>query len=482
MWKNSTYNTIGGIIRLGLGLISIPLLIRNLGTENYGLYATSNAIINIALFSEWALAASITVYHSKDISSITKKHTLFKVNNLSVPAIYVIIVSLLTTTLVYFSIDWLTFFFNNLNVSEKSLLISIVQIGSFIISVRLFSQFFIGLLQANKAYGITNIFSTLHTVASTLLILYVSFTSKDLLLIQLLQLVTAVIMFFLYFIYCLHLGYLSHSFFTKSTSNSFTHFVKYGSRMLVAAFGTTLFSQFDRLIILRLFGLEWAGIYSASTSIANQINIVSSMPIQPLLPVLSEFSQKISNNILIEEIIIKAFAINASIILICLSGLAFFSPELVNFIFKASTLGPDLIRKCLLVIAITYSIYSFNAVGYFSLLALGSERFVTTIVLTSGGLALCAIYILSVKFGVVAGCIGNIGYSLTLLLNFRCMKKLNITSHKLLKGVYLPMIVTLFIHCISYTFNSFYLNIILFLSLLSFLLFTVKQLIGIKSV
>lgn len=482
MWRNSTYNTIGGVIRLCLGLISIPLLVRNLGTETYGVYATINAIINIALFSEWPLAASVTVYHSKGISLVKKEHTYLKINNLSIPAIYVLMVSLLTSIFVYFSISWVIFFFDSLSLQEKLLLVKVIRIGSIVICIRLFNQFFIGLLQANKSYGISNAFSTLHTIVSTLLTLYVSFTSKDLFLIQLLQLITAILIFFLYYIYCLRSGYISHILFTKPNSNAIATFAKYGVRMLFTAFGTTLFSQFDRLIILRLFGLEWAGVYSASTSIANQINVVSSMPIQPLLPVLSESSQKASSNTIIEEIITKAFAINASIILLCASGIFFFAPELINILFKNSTLNSESILKCLFIITISYSIYSFNAVGYFTLLALGSERLVTSIVITSGTISLFAIYILSIKSGLLAGCMGNIGYSLTLFLNNRCMKKLNITNYKLIKLIIPSITATLLINCIGFIFNSFYLNIILFLSLTCFILFTFRYLISIKNV
>lgn len=476
MWKNSLYNTIGGIIRLGLGLISVPLLTRNLGIEKYGLYSATSSILNIAVFSEWTIAASITVYLSTSIPlSSGNETTLEKTNNLSIAALYVIILALITSVLLYCSIPWLLLFFKNLNLVEKKVLKEVIQIGSWTVCARLFIQFFIGILQANKEYGMINILSTFLTAVSSVLALYISFTSQDILMIQRLQLVAVLIALILYYTYCLYLGYLPRAYFMKPTINQFINLSRYGVRTLVTALGSTLFSQFDRLIILRLFGVEWAGIYSVITTIANQINVVSSMPIQPLLPVLSEYYQKISKNKAAENILIKAFVINTALVLICGSGIIFFSSEIVKFIFKDSQFSIFTIRRCLIAVTIAYSIYSFNAVGYFTLLAIQHERFVRNIVLISGVFSLCVIYILSANFGVIGGCFGNLGYSLTLLLNMKCINSLNISNRKLFQKIAPLLIVTFFVICLSLLFNSLFVNVILYLLFTFYLLYTLTK-------
>ena len=478
MWKNSLYNTIGGLIRLGLGLISVPLLTRNLGIEGYGLYAATNAIINIALFSEWSVSSSITVFISKDIAS-----TLFKkVNSLSIAIIYVILLSLITTASIYFSASWIVSIFDNLNLEERTLLKGAIQIGSGVICIRFFIQFFVGVLQANKVYGVINVLSTIYTSATVLSTLYIASTSKDIIMIQTLQLILAIIMFAIYSIYCFSSGYLNLSYFTKPTLAYFINISKYGFRMWIAALGTTFFSQFDRLIILRLLGAEWAGIYSAITSVANQINVVSSMPIQPLLPVLSEYYQKTVNKKVIEGVLIKAFAINASIILLAGCGIILFSEELIAVLFKKGALSVDSIRVCLVIVTVAYSIYSFNAVGYFSLLAIRDEKFVTNLVLVSGVFSLVSIYILSLQFGIVGACIGNLGYSLTLLLNLKAINKLEINRYKLSKSILFPTVIAIIFCFLSLIIYNIYVSFTLYIMLAVFILYTMKDYFDIRKV
>lgn len=476
MWKNSLYNTIGGLIRLGLGLISVPLLTRNLGIESYGLYAATSAIINIALFSEWSVSSSITVFISKDITSNLFK----KANSLSVALIYVAILSLATATLIYLSAPWIARIFENLNLQDRQLLEGAVRIGSGVVCIRFFIQFFVGVLQANKVYSVINILSTIYTSTTILSTLYIASTSKDIIMIQKLQLCIAVIMFVIYLTYCFYSGNLKYSYFNKPIAANFINLSKYGFRMWIAALGTTLFSQFDRLIILRLLGAEWAGIYSAITSVANQINVVSSMPIQPLLPVLSEYYQKIVNKKLIEDVLIKAFAINGSIILLAGCGIIFFSEELITILFKRGSLSVDSIRTCLIVVTLAYSIYSFNAVGYFSLLAIRDEKFVTNLVLISGTLSLLAIYALTLQFGIIGACIGNLGYSLTLLLNLRATAKLEITQRKLFKSIAIPTLTALLLCFLSLLIYNMYVSLVLYFVLALVILFTMKKYFNVR--
>ena len=284
MWKNSLFNTVGGLFRLGLGIVSVPLLTRNLGIEVYGLYAATSAVVNIALFSEWSISSSITVFISKDIASFSDNGLSKKINSFSVSAIYVTLLSLSTTGLIYLTTPLLVSFFSNLALDDRIILKEAVRIGSGVVCVRLLIQFFIGVLQARKSYGIINLLSTIHSTLIILSTLYIASTTKDIIIIQKVQLAIAISMFFVYYICSYYLGFISIYFFSKPTFLHFIDISKYGLRMWIASLGTTLFSQFDRLIILRLLGAEWAGIYSAITSVANQINVISSMPIQPLLP------------------------------------------------------------------------------------------------------------------------------------------------------------------------------------------------------
>lgn len=463
MWKNSLYNTIGGIIRLALGLLSVPFLTKTLGVDKYGLYAAINAITNIALFSEWSLSTSITVFFSKDLTKASSNLlNIRKYDTLSIAAIFVMMLALSTAILIYISSSWISTFFQNISLSERLVLKDAIAITAGIVGTRLGLQFFVGILQAHKAYGSINLLSTFYTITSLLCTFYIAATSKDLVVMQELQLTLSLFIFVLYYTFCIRSGYLHYFYFTKPKLKPFMHLSTYGGKMWITSLGGTLFSQFDRILILRLLGTEWAGVYSAMTSLANQINVVSSMPVQPLLPVISEHSENPQSKVLLSSILIKAFSINSFIIISAGSGLVMFSSQIVNFLFAKSHLDINTIIECLIVIVLAYSMYSFNAVGYFTLLAIKQESFTTKVVIISGLCSLIFIFVLSEKLGTFGACLGNFGYALTLILNIRALNILHINKQIFFKKTLLQLLISIIICSVSVFYN------ILILSLFSY--------------
>ena len=65
--KNGFYNTAGGIIRIGLAILTIPLLIRLIGVEEYGLWTLASSVIAIVGLAEAGLATATTVFVSQDL-------------------------------------------------------------------------------------------------------------------------------------------------------------------------------------------------------------------------------------------------------------------------------------------------------------------------------------------------------------------------------------------------------------------------------
>lgn len=465
MWKNSLYNTIGGLIKLALGLLSVPLLTRNLGSEAYGLYATINAIVNIAMFSEWSISTAVTIFMAKEMVSLSEEVIKPKeFRTLSVSALFVACIALSTATLIFLSTSFIVSLFENLSLNQKYVLEKAISIGTGVILARFIHQFFIGVLQAHKVYGLINILSTFYTIVSISSTLYIAATTQDLIQIQVIQLIISLLMVVIYWLCCQRAGYLYAQFFTKPSIRELIKLSQYGFRMWISALGSTLFSQFDRLIILRLFGVELAGMYAAITSLANQINVVSSMPIQPILPVLSEYRETSSpsSKIKLESILSKAFTINACLIMLAAVALIFFSEQIVALLFAKYTIRTSIVQMCLIITTGAYAIYSFNATGYFSLLAIRDERFVTRMVVFSGITALSLIYILSLKFGILGACLGNIGYSLTLLLNKRALRRLEVNVYKTLSGTGIIVGLSTFFFALHKLFNSLPISFILY--------------------
>jgi O-antigen/teichoic acid export membrane protein len=66
--KNGLYNVISSVIRGGIGIITIPLLIRSLGVEEYGLWTLAYALVGTVALMEGGLSTATTVFVSQDLS------------------------------------------------------------------------------------------------------------------------------------------------------------------------------------------------------------------------------------------------------------------------------------------------------------------------------------------------------------------------------------------------------------------------------
>ncbi len=275
MWKNSLYNTIGGVLKLILGLLSVPILTKTLGLETYGLYISTNAILNIALFAEWSIAATITVFLSKEIKPISFPATeKIKYNVFTMGAIFALFLAIVAGCALGFSAEQIAQLFENLTPREKLLLTNALRVSTAIVISRLIHQFFLGILQANSKYGLLNIISTIYTIISVITALILAALTGDIVLIQVFQSFFAILMIGVYYISCQKSGIFSIHYFVKPSLAHFKDFAIYGTRLWMLAIGTSFFSQGDRLIVLRLFGAELSGIYSAITTLCNQINVL----------------------------------------------------------------------------------------------------------------------------------------------------------------------------------------------------------------
>ncbi|MHC5830236.1 MAG: lipopolysaccharide biosynthesis protein, partial [Nostoc sp.] len=65
--KNGFYNTVGGVVRIGLAVLTIPILIKMLGIEEYGLWTLAYAVVQVVNLAEAGLSVATTVFVSQDI-------------------------------------------------------------------------------------------------------------------------------------------------------------------------------------------------------------------------------------------------------------------------------------------------------------------------------------------------------------------------------------------------------------------------------
>ena len=187
----------------------------------------------------------------------------------------------------------------------------------------------------------------------------------------------------------------------------------------LGSLGSVLFSQGDRLAIGSILGPTEVGIYTAITSVAAQINSLSSIFVQPLLPFISQ------TNVVTDKSHLKSVMQVDFILVFCVSGvLLVFSnvlvPLLIGFHFTTQYL------LCFNTIVIIYGFFSVNATGYFVMLGTKSTTSFLLIQLFSGVLTIVLIIIGALHGGIIGAFWGNVGYCFVWLLTFKGFSQLNI--------------------------------------------------------
>jgi O-antigen/teichoic acid export membrane protein len=188
--------------------------------------------------------------------------------------------------------------------------------------------------------------------------------------------------------------------------------------------GTLLFSQCDRLIIGWRLDTRALGVYAAITNITAQINALSALPVQPLLPLVSGAST--AGEAAQEDLrrrVQEALQMNVLMALALGGALALFAPWIIRIILPGADEQSVLLLRMATVI---YALYSINATGYFILLGLGRAGVCTKIVLASGILAVLLIGAGAAYLGLLGGVAGNVGYLGTLALTVVGLKRLKI--------------------------------------------------------
>ncbi len=423
MLKNGFYNIVGASIRILLALLTIPGLIHLIGMKEYGIWTLISSTINLVTLAEAGLSISTTFFVSSDLTNYDHDGIA---QTLTATMGTMLLLSTLAGIGLWQGAPFLMHFFPALETSQQIASVEALQIGGIIVWGRLIQQVLVGIEQAYQQYGLMNALNIMQSVLTNLGILAVAwFGGKTVAMMQLTALATIILLI-------AHVGacgWLLRDIrlrFIWSTEKS-SAIIRYSLSTWFTSLGGVLFGQVDKLIVGTLLGVEKLGIYAAITSVANQINVVSALPAQPLLPILSNYSKKEKDkekNISLLQKIKQALQLNAVVALGMGISLLALSSLIVGVIIPGE-INNDYVALFQIVIMI-YTLYSLNAVGYFTLLGKNAVRLCMFTQLTAGLLSLLLIYFGAYFFGLYGAALGNAGYVGTWLLTFFGMQKLGI--------------------------------------------------------
>jgi O-antigen/teichoic acid export membrane protein len=430
--RNGVYNLLGGAIKVALGIAVIPILIRSLGIEEYGLWTIASSVLGVVNLAEAGLSTATTVFLSQDL----RENNLRNISEtITVSLIIIFLLATIAGISLYLSSGAIVNWYPDLTLSQSSDLLLALQIGSLLIWFRLIQQVLIGVEQAYQRYDLINIIGTFSSVLTSLGMITISLSSGKTLQLMQYQLFTNFILFLIHFWL---VKFLVGNIKFYLTFSKILEIGKYSSIMSITSIGGVLFTRVDRLVIGYVLGSKYLGIYSAITDIASQINALSAMAVQPLISSISNEINVQSKSV--KKQVKKSLFANLYISLFLGILINAFAPLVLSLIFKQKIEEVnDMFLLSFRLGILVYSMYSVNGSGYYVLLGTKRVGICSAISLIVGIFSIILIYLGAINLGLVGAILGNAGFLGVYAFTFFSMLTVNIPLNQYFKDVFYPI-------------------------------------------
>ncbi len=443
MLKNGFYNTAAGAIRSGINFLTIPILTRSLGVDEYGVWTLASTVINVVTLAEAGLSTATTMFVSQDLA---KEDFDGVSQTLTVTGGAMLGLATFAALVLAIGAEPIVSSFDKLDRTQQLTAIHALQIGGIVVWTKLFQQVLIGIEQAYQRYDLLNLLNTMQSLLTGLGMLIVVWWGGRTIELMQCQAVVGIVISIGHLALVKYLTYETKLQFQWDRSKGLT-VARYSLQTWFTSLGGVLFAQADKLIVGALFGSRELGIYAVITNIASQINLFSYLPVQPIVPKITQFFARSDavgaaahseHRVAFDRQIKSALEINFSIALGAAAMLFTFAPLVLNFLIDDATNATYILS--LQIVAIAYGFASVNAVGYYILLATDAVNICMKIQLISSMGSLLIIYLGSLHFGIVGAAVGNAGFMGTLLMVYVGMQKIAIPVSRWLQWIAVPVL------------------------------------------
>jgi O-antigen/teichoic acid export membrane protein len=442
--KHGIYNAAAGAIRILLALCTVPILIRCLGLESYGLWALVSAILGLVTLAEGGLSTATTVFVAQDLAQ-DDRQSLSQTLTVSFSLMF----GLATVTALGMQLgaEAIVHHLLRLRPAQQHEAIQALQWSGWVVWTRLMQQVLIGVEQAYQRYGLLNLLNTVQWIGLSLGLLIIAVQGGHAPALMQWQFSAGVVTL------------LSHGWVVRHLCQHQALQYAWNARKAVdlarqswmtwvTALGGALFIRGDRIIVGTQLGTEALGIYSAITDMTGAINLFSALPVQPLLPVLSQFKaptveaigsapgpnpQRPHPQVQIQQ----AIRLNVCIALGMGLLMSLIAPWVIP-LFVGSVIQPQT-RLSFQLAVIIYALFSLNAVGYYALLSIAVE-WGMILSIASGIFSLICIAIGASAGGLLGAIIGNAGYLTSCTMVVMALHKLHLPPTLWLRTIYVPLI------------------------------------------
>lgn len=471
MLTNGLHNVAGLVIRTILSLLIIPILIRYIGIENYGLWTLVSTSIGLLSVIESGLSVSTTVFVARDRAN---DDPLGLAQTLTTTIGGMLIFASAITLTLWISAPLIVDLFSKLDTAQRIVATQALQVSGIVIWTRLLQQILVGIEQAYQKFGTINIVTSAFAVFNALGTLFVVGSGGGVVALMELQ---AVLTLASLVIHSLIVRSILHHLKLRPTweRSKSLKIARYNGVTWLTSLGTVIFGQCDRLIVGAMLGTETLGIYAVITNISTQINSISGVAVIPLLASVGSHSvgYQTSHSDALQKDVTKALAVNGAIAIGLGVMIIGFAKEILHFVLATPSTA---YVPYLQVTAFIYAIYSLNGVGYLVLYGIGAIVENLVIVLLSSLLSITMIWLLGMQFGLFGALLGNAGYIATLFLTPLAAKKIHIPMRTILEKLWLPYVVLGFSAASAFLLQGhLVLNILLTLAGLSLILYWFVQ-------
>lgn len=305
----------GNIVAQGIGFVTIILVSRDLGVEQYGIFSLLLAIFTISVqLSDFGVSTSYVKYVSEHLSNAREIFITVILSKLTLSFVPIVIFYIASSSIS-------EFFFGSVHYKGLLELIAVAI---------LFHSFFRVIVSHFQAIQNFKIFAYLNIGHSVLKILSISIISlcfsqeKHL---EYFIMVYAFVVIFLIF----GIGLKNYKLFVAVKQIRFDHFIeiyKLGFWVFLSSLAVMVIMRLDVMMLQKMSSSLEVGYYSVAMNLAMIFPLITASLVTTLLPKMEEFLQKNT----IEEYIIKVLS-KIKYVIVILLILELFAPYIVLLLF-----------------------------------------------------------------------------------------------------------------------------------------------------
>lgn len=281
--RNSFTGIAQVILTAGLTLVSVPVFIKTLGLELYGIFAVVSVVGNLNFLVNFGLNSALLVYVAKQGKC--------KESDLDIAVTRIILLALILI------ISTIAVSFSNLIIRDilkipegflsesRKLFYLLILSNAFL----LIGQTYTATIDALQKIYITNICQFIYSAIYWIGIITVVKLGGGLPLIGEMAFIAALIWFIIIFIFSRRLwGRLDLKDFRREFGRVAKKQITFGAKVYMSGLIGFLFEPFSKILLSNFIGLSAVGLYEIGLKVKGQVNGIFSKAIYPLLPFIAK--------------------------------------------------------------------------------------------------------------------------------------------------------------------------------------------------